>query len=291
MKKIFIVAVLFWAIISFAAITSGRTGTSVKPGSYPPVHPNTFFDPSHFYTGELSQDDHLGKIRGAVVPHHLLADKLIARVFQNLKEQKPATVILIGPNHKNAGEKILTSALGWQTPFGVVDADEELVQKICRSCPLVQQDDEIMGREHAMGNLMPFIKYYLPEAKVVPLILHHDLTINEANSLSKQLAKLMDQNTVLIASVDFSHYLTSDEAKKKDEEILAAMQSHNLGRIFTMGDDYLDSPPSLGVLFNTMEQMGLNSFQVLNHTNSGILLKNKNIATTSYITLVFDIKD
>jgi hypothetical protein len=100
MKKILIAAVLIWGIISFTAVTSGRTGTSIRPGSYPPVHPNTFFDPAHFYTGKFTTNSPGSRIKGAVIPHHLLADKLIARVISELTEQKPATIILIGPNHK-----------------------------------------------------------------------------------------------------------------------------------------------------------------------------------------------
>ncbi len=290
-QDVLIATVLIWGIISFTAVTSGRTGTSMRPGSYPPVHPNTFFDPAHFYTGKITTDSPSSRIKGAVIPHHLLADKLIARVISALKEQKPATIILIGPNHKNNGSPMLTSSLGWQTPFGVVEGDGKMVQNLCQASSLIHENDQIIGAEHSMGNIMPFIKYYLPETKVVPLILHNDITLDEASKLGKQLGNLMKPDTVILASVDFSHYLTGEEAAKKDEETLLALKNKNLGRIFSMNDDYLDSPPSIGVLFQAMNQRGIDNFEVLDHTNSGILLDNKKIQTTSYITLIFDIKD
>jgi AmmeMemoRadiSam system protein B len=166
-----------------------------------------------------------------------------------------------------------------------------MVQNLCQASSLIHEDDQIVGAEHSMGNIMPFIKYYLPETKVVPLVLHNDITLDEASKLGEQLANLMKPDTVILASVDFSHYLTGEEAAKKDEETLLALNNKNLGRIFSMNDDYLDSPPSIGVLFQAMNQLGTNNFKVLDHTNSGILLDNKKIQTTSYITLVFDIKD
>lgn len=291
MKKLLFIAVLVWGVIAYAAVTGDRTGTSVKPGSYPPVHANAFFQPNHFYTGNFSEKTSLTGIRGGVIPHHLLADKLIARVFHQLKSQKPKTIILIGPNHKNEGARIMTSSLGWQTPFGVVEVDEKLLEAIKQASGQVKEDDKIMGGEHAMGNIMPFIKYYLPETKVVPLIFHNDLTLDEAGALGKQLADLMSDDTMILASVDFSHYLTGDEAEKKDRETIFALQTQNLGRIFTMNDDYLDSPASIGVLFKAMDNLGRKDFTILNHTNSGVLLGNKNIETTSYITLLFGIEN
>lgn len=291
MKKLLFIAVLIWGIVSFAAVSGDHPGTSVKPGSFPQVHPDVFFEPGHFYTESFSESFSFENIRGGVIPHHLLADKLIARVFHQIKSQAPATIILIGPNHKNEGELMITSSLGWQTPFGVVDVDEKLLLEICQACPLVEEDDRIMASEHAMGNIMPFIKYYLPETKVVPLILRHSVTMEEAGALGDRLAELMTDNTMILASVDFSHYLTSDEAEKKDRETISALKNWNLGRIFAMGDDYLDSPPSIGILFRAMNKLGLDDFTVLNHTNSGILLGNKNIETTSYITLLFGIEN
>ncbi|MGI6686287.1 MAG: AmmeMemoRadiSam system protein B [Bacillota bacterium] len=291
MKKLLFFAVLIWGVVSFAAVSGDYRGTSVKPGSFPAVHPDAFFEAGNFYTGTFSEGFSMENIRGGVIPHHLVADKLIARVFNQLKGQAPDTIILVGPNHKNEGNRIITSYCGWQTPFGVVDVDEKLLRDISKAVPLVKEDDKIMAEEHAMGNIMPFIKYYLPDTKVVPLILHHSLTIDEAGALGDKLADLMNEDTLILASVDFSHYLTSNEAEIKDKETIFALQTGNLGRIFTMGDDYLDSPPSIGVLFRAMHKLGMKNFTILNHTNSGILLGNKNMETTSYITLLFGIEN
>lgn len=286
MRKVLVIAVSIWLVISLTAITSGRTGSSVKPGTFPPVHSNSFFDPAHFYVGEFPQEELSGQIRGAVVPHHLLADRLISRVFAELGKQNPSTVILIGPNHENLGGPVVTGFQGWQTPFGVVEVKEETVNQLVQS-QLAKKDEQVCGMEHSIGNLMPFIKYYLPNAKVVPVVLHHDLTLEEAGRLGKELAGLVKKDAVLVASVDFSHYLTWEEAEKRDQETLAAMKNRNLGQIFRMGNDYLDSPASLGVLFSAMEEKGIKEFTVLDHTNSGEILHSSLAETTSYFTMLF----
>ncbi len=251
------------------------------------TYPNSFFDERYFdpitLTKEGSSDD---RILGAVVPHHLLAHRLIAEVFVRLQENPPPLLILLGPNHHNKGARILTSTLGWQTPFGIVEVNDEVVKEL-QNNNMTKIDDHIFAQEHSMGNLMPFIKYYLPKTKVVPIIYHYDVSKDEATLMAKQLADIVKYDGAIIASVDFSHYLTRQEAEEKDGETLKVMSEGDLDTLFTMDDDHLDSPASLGTLFLTMESLGLQDFQVLNHTNSGIIIGNDLIETTSYITLLF----
>jgi len=225
------------------------------------------------------------KIRGAVVPHHLLAHALIEEVFDHLRADPAPLVVLIGPNHFNKGGKILTSSWGWQTPFGTVDADKDGVDWLL-GLTSVKEDPEVFKEEHSMGNLMPFIKYYLPEARVVPIILHHDVSPQEARQLANRLSHLEDSGAVILASVDFSHYLTREQAEEKDAETLKVLESGNTGRLFTMDNDYIDSPASLGTLLYAMEGLGIDGFTLLGNTNSGVILKNDLIETTSYMTLL-----
>ncbi len=253
------------------------------------VYPNVFFEPKSFShnTNFNAIEDSGVHIDGAVVPHHLLAHKLIEGVFRQLHIQQPSTIILVGPNHFNKGENILTTTIGWQTPFGIVESDRDIIEGLAASS-LVKINEEVFETEHSMGSLMPFIKFYLPAARVVPIILHHDVSRNEAINLGKSIAEfLKDDKCIILASVDFSHYLTKNEAEKRDKETIQALYSKNLGRIFSMGNEYLDSPASIGVLFSAMEELGVNDFKILENTNSGVLLGNDLIETTSYMTIAF----
>lgn len=258
---------------------------AIAPAS---VYPNVFFEPKSFcYEVNLNEIDHDVWIDGAVVPHHLLAHKLIEGVFQKLHTQQPDTIILVGPNHFNKGEKLITTTLGWQTPFGVVESNRAIIEELTTS-RLIKVNEEAFKSEHSMGSLMPFIKFYLPDTKVVPIILHHDVSLKEAINLGTHIAEfLKDENCIIVASVDFSHYLTRVEAEKRDKETIHALYSKNMARIFSMGNEYLDSPAAIGVLFSAMNELGVNGFSILENTNSGVLLGNDLIETTSYITIAF----
>jgi len=251
------------------------------------THPNNFFD-GQYFTPKSSGDkgNFEGKIGGAVVPHHLLAHQLIAEIFAKLQRDPPPLLIVLGPNHQNRGARILTSRLGWDTPFGTVSTNGEGIEGLLNT-GLAKIDDSAFTSEHSIGNLMPFVKCYLPDAKVIPIILHHDVSQKEAAQIAEYLATMAKQGAVIVSSVDFSHYLTRREAEEKDKITLEAMKEKNFNTIFSMGNDHLDSPAALGTLFFAMEYCDIKDFELIDHTNSGILMGNDLIETTSYMTLIF----
>lgn len=281
-----ILIICLGVVLACFAPGTSRTGNPNLYKSPWATHSNSFFDARYFRPETVENKSFDGRIYGAVVPHHLLAHSMIAQVFARLQQEKPSRLILLGPNHKNLGARILTSSLGWETPFGTVETDEGGINQLLGS-DLVKKDDKAFSTEHSMGNLMPFIKHYLPDAKIVPIIFHHDVSKKEAALIAEQLSPLIDEDTVIIASVDFSHYLPRREAEEKDEETLKAMETKNLSTLFSMGNDHLDSPASLGTLFLAMGAQDIEDFTLLDHTNSGMLLGNDLIETTSYMTMIF----
>jgi AmmeMemoRadiSam system protein B len=228
----------------------------------------------------------LGHQVSGVVPHHLVAGHLIADFFAGLSEQNPELIIIAGPNHENRGGKVITGFYDWQTPDGTVNTDQRVVEGLLDK-HLAVQDETVLAGEHSIGSLVPFIKHYLPQAKIVPLIMHHGATLIEVDKLLTGLKPYLNEKTVLVASVDFSHYLTRREAEAKDSQTLIHMQNFDYGALFLLGDDHLDSPASLALAFRLAENRGITEFQVLDHTNSGIIMNNDLMETTSYFTLVF----
>ncbi len=227
-----------------------------------------------------------GRVVSAVVPHHLVAGRLIAEVLALLSSQAPTRIIIVGPNHPNAGAKIITGYFGWQTPEGTLETDKKVVTQLLDS-GLAVKDEEALSKEHSIGALVPLIRHFLPEVRIVPVVLHHDVSLKDVDQLLLGLEPFLDQNTVLISSVDFSHYLTRSEAQAKDRETMRYMKNHDYSTLFCLGNDYLDSPASLAAAFRLAEKRGIDEFSLLGNTNSGIIMQNDFIQTTSYFTLVF----
>jgi len=289
MRKILIYLLLSMVIMT--GCDNVKQAESISPPEViRPAHASNFISKQDFYgllTNRSAQVPQVkGRVISGVLPHHLVAGRMLVDFMEVLAKQQPGLVILIGPNHNNKGGKIVSGLNDWQTPTGIVSVDQEIINSLVSKGAVVR-DEAVMAPEHSVGGLMSFIGHFLPEAKVVPIILHHDVSLAEIDHLLKALEPYLNKDTVLLASVDFSHYLTRQAAQLKDKETLQAMENFNYPALFQMGNDNLDSPASLSAAFRLVEQRGIKQFQVLDNTNSGILMKNEVMETTSYFTLVF----
>lgn len=145
----------------------------------------------------------------------------------------------------------------------------------------------LMEEEHSISSLVPYIKYYLPESKIVPLLLHGNYTssVKLGELLSDMLSK--DSKIAVIASVDFSHYLDVEKADKIDKETLAAIKNTDIENISRMGNDNLDSPPSIITLISAMEKTDAGNPIVLSHGNSSDITGTGADYTTGYYTVIY----
>lgn len=283
-----LIAVLFIAIIMISGCGKGEGANPPKTETLP-SHANHFVSRDEMYKALASKGhraDFKGRVKAGVVPHHLLAGALIGQTMETMASQDDKVIVLVGPNHNNLGAKVITGLYGWQTPEGIVQTDKTMVENLITH-GLAIRDEAVLSQEHSIGTLVPFIKHFLPQARVVPIILHHDVSLKEVEALLDILEPYLDQDGIIISSVDFSHYLTRREAQEKDVVTLELMRNFDYTTLFNLGNDHLDSPASLSMALKAMERRGLRDFQLLANTNSGIILKNDVMETTSYFTLIF----
>lgn len=239
---------------------------------------------------ERTKEFQENNILGGVVPHHLVAAPTLAEFFSLLAKSKsvPRTIVLIGPNHYERGKgRVLSGRFDWETPFGKLEADEHLVDLLVAN-ELAVIDEETLGGEHAIYAAVLFLKYFLPEAKIVPLVVSGRLSLEESLVLGEKLAELVDEKTIFVGSIDFSHYLSSEDSKRKDQETLQAIRAKDYSQIASFGDDHVDSPPSLLVVLSFLEKRAVNySWEVIRQTDAGSILGRPNAPGTSHFELIF----
>lgn len=227
------------------------------------------------------------KIFLGIVPHDTSASFIIADFFQRLSVENSSVVILVGPNHFERGDfKVLSGVSSWQTSFGNVEAEKNIIENLKKQ-GLLKIDEETLRGEHSIGALMPFFKFYLPKALVVPIILSNHLSIEEINVLANKLESYVRAGIPLVVSLDFSHYLRNKEAQEKDELTLKLIKNFDYYNIIQLKSDYLDSPPSLILLLMLAQRLSKNNFEIFYHTNSGEVLRMDHIPTTSWFSGVF----
>lgn len=251
-----------------------------------------YFDQEEFTKGISKTDKSIEPkdyvIRGGVVPHHLLAGYIIADFFQKLAYQKPSTIILVGPNHLEAGEyKVLSGTNSWNTQYGVIDTDRKIVGDLVEK-NLVQINDKVLEEDQSVSAPMSFIAFFMPYAKVVPLLLSSRMTNDDLISLSDSMGDLLkDENIVLVSSVDFSHYLSFDEAQARDLESITSIKKFGCQKLLTYDSQHMDSPASICTLLYSMLNIGATNIEVETHDNSANIQKSQKDNTTSYFSIYF----
>jgi len=241
-------------------------------------------------SGQLSKTFTNNEISAGIIPHDITHGEYIAHFFNNLKKQNPKKIILIGPNHFELGSsRIITTAKNWSTPYGIVKADQNNIQKLLEN-PAIIENNQVVENEHSISGIVPYIAYYLPQVEITPLILKAELSLNDIGILNDIINTKLDDDIMIVASVDFSHYLTSGQAVNRDLVTQKALAEFDYRKIMSFGpsfNDYLDSPPTIALLLKWLESNNIKNNKILYNTNSGILSNNFSDPVTSYFEMIY----
>jgi AmmeMemoRadiSam system protein B len=161
-----------------------------------------------------------GSIRGAVVPHagYVFSGSVAAHVYGAIaSEGFPETFVIIGPNHHGIGSGVAMTTEDFVTPLGTCRIDHEIASKLRN---WVDEDPFAHAQEHSIEVQVPFIQYFSKEAKFLPIAMtfqDHE-TAKELGAHLRHACKGKD--TIIIASSDFSHYISAREAERKDKAVI-----------------------------------------------------------------------
>lgn len=232
---------------------------------------------------EVKQSD--GSIYGIILPHHNFAREIIIDSYQQLSQEDFALIVLIGPNHfyPKFG-KIISATTVSDAQNGLKTADW-LINTMVEN-DLISLDQAMLDKEHSIITHLPYLNEFYPNIAILPLIMPVNPSPEKLNMIRELLVKL-PMKTLVIASVDFSHNLSYLEALSNNKESLEAIQNFDYERISHFSDYHLDSPHSIILLLEIMEEKGARNFQVWHNTHSALVGNQINSLGTSYLIGVF----
>lgn len=229
------------------------------------------------------------QIAGGVVPHHLLAKEIIEKFFKALSEEnQPETIVILSPDHFNAANALGYSKFIAPAPFGEkiddLALDGELLENLYNAGILVP-GESFMALEHGITVLLPFIKKYFPESRVVPLVVPFALGLETAEILAKIIEAQETKNAIIIASVDFSHYLPESAAYLHDVKSISALINFQKEKFEKLD---VDCWQCLYALRRLAESRGAEYPEVIAHKNSVDFWQSEPPEeTTSYFSVIF----
>ena len=160
-----------------------------------------------------AKPEQLERVRGLVSPHAgtIYSGPIAAYGFKTLEGQRYKTVIVMGPPHHYPvrGASILNVA-GYETPLGTVPLSP--LAKTLRKNETFTEVPAAHEEEHSIEVQLPFLQTVLGEFELVPIL------VGDADSekIAEVLLEHLDDETLIVASSDLSHYLPYEQAKALD---------------------------------------------------------------------------
>ena len=168
--------------------------------------------------------------RAIIVPHagYIYSGFTANFAYRFLKQSKAKRIIIIGPSHHHYFEGISGSYYEtYETPCGELNIDSAYLFALAKEFD-IGFEPKAHEKEHSTEVQMPFIKHYLPQAKVIELI-YGDIPPKKLSILITALLN-NDDNAVLI-STDLSHFHSLEEAKFLDEICLNGVTKLDLNEL------------------------------------------------------------
>ncbi len=178
-------------------------------------------------------DIELNKIFGLIAPHagYIYSGRTAAYAYNLVQNKKYKKVIIISPSHREyfPGACVYEGD-AFETPLGIVNVDVEVAARIVSGSKLIFKGLSGHREEHAIEVQIPFLQYVLDEFKIIPIVMGDQRKIF-IEELARKISEVADEDTLIVASSDLSHYHAKYEAFDLDtvvEENIKKFDFENL---------------------------------------------------------------
>jgi AmmeMemoRadiSam system protein B len=254
-------------------------------------------------------DSHLKKtIKGIIGPHagYVYCGQTASHAYLNINPLNFDKVFLLGPSHhkyiRGCG---LPSCNEYETPFGNIKIDTEIVKNLSsvKNFMILKKDEE--EKEHSLEMHLPLIKSVFGDNPftLVPIMVGGiDVTLEDYfGKIFSEYFK--DEKTLFIVSSDFCHWGRSFDyepynnsegeiwqyIEKLDKSGINLIEDQNVEKF----NEYLELTENticgrhpIGVYLNTLKYSGLNTKTVLLNYSQSSQVKRRNQSSVSYASIV-----
>lgn len=251
-------------------------------------------------------------LRALVCPHagYPYSGKIAATGYKLLTGLEFKTVIVMAPSHYAEFEGgALPDADACETPLGQIPVSPKAAQ-LAKTKPFavdpparVQRPEWWKGSpqrlppfgqdtphtwEHSLEVQLPMLQRTLKEFDVVPIIFGQ---VADTEAAARAIIPLLDDQTLVVASSDLSHYLPYDVARKLDATSTRAIADMNLDWAEQIHDDWPGQQRPCGMtpiltLMHIAQQKGWKA-KLLDYRNSGDTTGDKSRGVVGYASIAF----
>ena len=157
-------------------------------------------------------------LQALIMPHagYIYSGWTAAHAARVLSTDQFSKIILLGPDHRiGINNAAISDVAAYETPLGKISLHKD-VGKLERQPDLFQRLPASRDKEHSLEVILPFLQHYLADFQLVPVIIGQ----SDVQRLSDALDSIINPDTLLVVSSDFSHFLPYSEAVVRDRETI-----------------------------------------------------------------------
>ncbi len=235
LKKSFLVLVPLLLLLLAGLLAFSSHGNVKEPavaGSFYPADRKVLADTVNSFLARAESGKTGGDLIALIAPHagYPFSGQVAAYSYNQLKDRKIDTVIIIGPAHYAAFSGASVYAEGsMRTPLGDVRINKSIARSLLNEKAQVISSPAAFEKEHSLEVQLPFLQSVLKKFKIVPILISQP-TGASFNHLTVMLSSIIrkNPNVLMIASTDLSHYHDRLTAAKMDHKVIDALTRMSL---------------------------------------------------------------
>jgi len=260
-------------------------------GYFYPSNPDKLRKDINLFLDVTKPKEKFERIFGIVAPHagYVYSGKTAAHAYNLLVGKRYKRVVIISPSHSEYFPGIsIFEGDAYETPLGILKVDKDFREKLLTDDETIFKGYEGHRREHALEVQLPFLQTVLQDFKIIPIVMG-DQSKRNVDTLAKKLADVADDETLIVASSDLSHFYSKTQAGRLDSIVEKRVREFDYESLqFDLENHTCEACGGgpIVVLMKAANLKNVNHSMVLSRTDSGdVTGDNKEVV--GYMSAVF----
>ena len=245
---------------------------SVIAGTWYPGSASSLADTIDGFMAAVDVPPVNGELKGLVSPHagYSYSGGVAAYAYRQLEAKAYPTVVIVSPVHQHYGGRYLTTGKRYyETPFGLVEVDEDLLGQLDSELGVSFLDQD---GEHSLEIQLPFLQHTLGEFTLVPVMMG-DQSPTACDQLSSALVEvLVGKEALLVASSDLAHLHDYQQVLEHDlivQKFVNNFDPQGLLQSLAKNEAQACGGGPIATVMLAARERGADTSEVLKYMNSG----------------------
>jgi AmmeMemoRadiSam system protein B/AmmeMemoRadiSam system protein A len=199
-----------WMVLVDQAVGDAKVRPPGMPGFWYPNDRAALAKQVDKFLATASAASVEGKPIALISPHagYSIAGPTMAAGYHCLQGHEYKRVIVLGfshpLSHSYRGVEVTAELTAYATPLGNAPIDRAVCDELLKHRLFISKPSVDRG-EHSVENMLPFLQQVLKDFRFVPLLVGQ-MSERDYTEAAEALLPFIDQDTLLVASSDFTHY-------------------------------------------------------------------------------------